>query len=317
MKNIFGILFIYITVLLSVCGCGSENTQTRTSISSDSLANLLTGPSQFFCINSNKDTTVVGKEGTSILIPKGSLCLENGDSVNAPIIIELKEFYKISEMVSSKLSTLSGRDILETGGMIYLNAKANNANVKIKEGYKFSIEMPTKKKEGMEIFYGVQNNAGNINWGNNSLNNNTISEGGFPDTIAYSENNHLHNALRAINLGWINCDKFLKLDNTIDLLVELKNAPDTNMFCSVVMKKHNSIIPSMITETNAKFSPVPVNEAIYIVAVGYSDGKYYLGFKEVTTEKGVKYEVEIKETSKEELLTRLQALDQNRDLVAL
>lgn len=120
------------------------------------IVNLPSKEFQFFTINSSRDTTIVGKEGTQFTFKASSFKVPNSSLIQ----IRLKEYYKMSDIVFSNLSTeTKGNELLETGGMIYVDAKLNNEKIELKNGMTFGIKYPTKnKKEGMILFDGEEKN---------------------------------------------------------------------------------------------------------------------------------------------------------------
>jgi hypothetical protein len=132
---------------------------------------------QFFLINNTKDTTIVCAEKTKITIRANSFV--NSKSKNAvtdKIKISVKEYYKISDILLGRLSTTSNGKLLETGGMLDVNAFSENEKCELKSGKAIEIAFPTKKeKEGMQLFSGNWKN-GQINWAvaQNSVNLNQI-----------------------------------------------------------------------------------------------------------------------------------------------
>ncbi len=120
---------------------------------------------QVFLIDSERDTTIVCKEGTLIKIKANSFISEkSGDLKSATIKLEVKEYYKISDMIFANLTTTSGGKILETGGMLHVSAFTNNEKCIIKPGSNIEIGFPySEKKDKMFLFEGER--SGNlIDW---------------------------------------------------------------------------------------------------------------------------------------------------------
>jgi hypothetical protein len=103
---------------------------------------------QEFVINNRTDTIINGREGSSLLIP--AYAFGNRDNV----VITLKEFYSYADIISNKLTTTSGNEQLETGGMIHLGASVNGKEVNISPGKKIRWFIPdtTSNMEGMQLF---------------------------------------------------------------------------------------------------------------------------------------------------------------------
>ncbi len=107
---------------------------------------------QYFNINSSKDETIKGAEGTEITFKANSFNVPK----NSAIKIRLKEYYKMSDIAFSNLTTeTSDGKLLETGGMIYVDALANNKKVDLKKDTFFDIKFPfDKNKKDMILFDG-------------------------------------------------------------------------------------------------------------------------------------------------------------------
>lgn len=110
--------------------------------------------------------SITGKEGTVVTFPPASLVDEMGNPVTSPVQIELKECYSTKDILASNLTTTCNDMILETGGMIYVNATCNGKQLRLLPTHPIMIEMPSKeKKTAMELFYGEKRPAsGVMNW---------------------------------------------------------------------------------------------------------------------------------------------------------
>lgn len=113
-----------------------------------------------------ESVSIKGKEGTILTFPPACLVDEMGNPVTSPVQIELRECYKMKDMLFSNLSTTSSDMILETGGMVYVQATCNGKPLHLMATHPIMIEMPTKEKQkGMELFYGEKRPAsGVMNW---------------------------------------------------------------------------------------------------------------------------------------------------------
>lgn len=121
---------------------------------------------QFFSIDAEKDTVLTTKSGMVIAIPKGAL-LENGKPVEGNVEIEIKEAINPEDIVLSGLSSMSGDDLLETGGMFYFNARKNGNTLDIDPQNGVVIDVPTDNpKAGMQLYDGIRKEDGTIDWQN-------------------------------------------------------------------------------------------------------------------------------------------------------
>ena len=109
-------------------------------------------PAQVFLIRSERDTVLLGQQGTVVAVPASAWELPAGGTVR----LELREFYSTSDIILAGLSTRSGANLLETGGMVYMGATANEQPVSLRQGQRLLLRMPTTRKlDDMQFFQGV------------------------------------------------------------------------------------------------------------------------------------------------------------------
>ena len=118
---------------------------------------------QNFKINTAKDTIIRGEKGTVLFISKASF---EGAPANVTIDFRLKEAYSFSDIISENLSTQSGNKLLQTGGMIYVDAKYKGVDLTLKKEMNVSFSSKESREEGMQLFRGERDskNNGKINW---------------------------------------------------------------------------------------------------------------------------------------------------------
>lgn len=119
---------------------------------------------QTYIINSKKDTTLICKEGTKLMIKANSFINSNNIEVHGNLELNVTEFYNLSDILLANLTTTSNGNLLETGGMLHIEVKQNEAILKLKESARIEIVFPSKvKKENMQLFSGEWK-EGVINW---------------------------------------------------------------------------------------------------------------------------------------------------------
>lgn len=125
-------------------------------------------PAQKFTINTLKDTVIKGGNGTQIIIPVGAFSDVNGNIITDNITIELKEALSMTDMVMGGLTTLSDWKLLESDGMVYINATLGSKQLYITKDKQIEVSVPTKNRiQDMQIFKGEVNEKNNtINWVN-------------------------------------------------------------------------------------------------------------------------------------------------------
>ncbi|WP_100616209.1 hypothetical protein [Confluentibacter citreus] len=147
--------------------CSSDKNENR-NIPVASIAEIksvLSPTSENFTIQANEETVLKGKKGTSIYIPANAFQFEDGTEPNEPITIELKECFSLTDMIFENLQTISGDRILETNGMIYVNAEVKGKSLLVKKGKAFVVGFPKNglDKE-MDLFYELKLNDSIKTW---------------------------------------------------------------------------------------------------------------------------------------------------------
>ena len=121
---------------------------------------------QEFGIDPSKDNVIQGKAGTRVWVPQGAFTFADGQQPEGPITVKMKEAYDFGDMLIDGLSTHSDGQLLETGGMVYLEAEANGQALELGAGQAISVALPTEQlQEGMQLFMGEQAVDGSVtNW---------------------------------------------------------------------------------------------------------------------------------------------------------
>jgi len=89
----------------------------------DKIFNTKAIPSISFKINTNKDTVLKGVEGTTVNIQRHCFLDENNKPYKGEVNIELKEAIKMESIILANLVTMTDGNALESGGMIFIDAK--------------------------------------------------------------------------------------------------------------------------------------------------------------------------------------------------
>jgi hypothetical protein len=121
---------------------------------------------QVFTFSPNRDIVLTGAEGTKIKIPAGSLVYQNGGAVNGDVTIELTEFYSMFDIIQQQLTTTSNGKVLESAGMINIEANRNGNELRLKGGAKMEIAFAERKEnDGFGLFYGNEDPRTQVlNW---------------------------------------------------------------------------------------------------------------------------------------------------------
>jgi hypothetical protein len=107
-----------------------------------------------YIINPDEETIIKGKKGVKILIQPNTFIYEDGTPVTENIKFELTESLDYKDFISSGLLTKSAGILLESGGMIKVNATTISGKpVKINSNMEMIVAIPNKnRKDNMEVF---------------------------------------------------------------------------------------------------------------------------------------------------------------------
>jgi hypothetical protein len=98
---------------------------------------------------------------------------------NKNVMIKVVEVLSMPDFLKNNMNTLSNEKLLESAGMIYVDASHDGKPLAIKNGNALHIEMPADRKApGYKIFNGQYDSFGNMNWVVNE--NDSIDEGMIP-----------------------------------------------------------------------------------------------------------------------------------------
>jgi len=152
-------VYIFVLSILLVVGCSGDQP--------NSILVQLEQPSQEYFLSTKSDTFLSGKEGTIIFIEEGSFVNSLGEVITDSVVVTLKELYSIADIINSNTTMRSGDQILETGGMIQLQAYANGEQLSLGHGRSLVVHFPRKiANDSMRLFYGDENEVdGSIGWG--------------------------------------------------------------------------------------------------------------------------------------------------------
>ena len=128
----------------------------------DALLDELGPQMQYVTIDNRKDENIKLVDGTEIFIPANSLVFADGSGdVNGIATIEVKESYDVIDFIAENLHTKTATELLQTGGMIFLNAKAKGRQLRVKTGVMLDITYPEKKvSPEMALYDAIETDEG-------------------------------------------------------------------------------------------------------------------------------------------------------------
>lgn len=142
-------LLLLITISLLLYSCFTKSSKKVLNTGNIRL--------QHFKIDNTKDTILFADRGGIFKIDKGSF------DATGTVDLEVKEVYSPVEILYAGLTTESNGRLLESGGMIYLNARSNGKQLDLKKPINISIPSNYVNNE-MKLFKGEENADGSIDW---------------------------------------------------------------------------------------------------------------------------------------------------------
>jgi hypothetical protein len=131
------------------------------SSDSDNFKTTLIG-SQFYQINSSKDTLIESKKGNILSIPKGSFINKKGKVVKDSIQIEFAEASNLDEIILSNLLIQDSSKIYESYLSFYFNATRKGEQLKINPENPIYFELSADKQ--VNLYKGIRDKVGNMTW---------------------------------------------------------------------------------------------------------------------------------------------------------
>lgn len=151
---------------------------------------------QTFYIQADRDTTLIAKEGTQLVIP-ANILYRKSNVAKGRVTITMREYYKNEDIIAAKLTTTSNGKQLVTGGMVHISAQQDGENLTVDPTRTVTIKIPVDKAKydnNMQLFTGQElhesaDNSSGINW---LLSGNSISPSNGPDK-----------KILDFNIGWV------------------------------------------------------------------------------------------------------------------
>jgi|GEM_PF-1473333 len=120
--------------------------------------------SQIFQIDPKKDTIIETNSGIIFQIKANNFLNKFGEVPEETIDLEVKEAMTASDIIQAGLSTTSNGELLETGGMFYINARSGKEVLNIDQSKPLRVNVPSVTDKQMSLFEGQRLENGDINW---------------------------------------------------------------------------------------------------------------------------------------------------------
>ncbi|MEO1218621.1 MAG: OmpA family protein [Bacteroidota bacterium] len=122
-------------------------------IAMQELVETLATRQQVFGLKKGIETRIVTKGGAVIFIPYDVLETEDGSPIEEAVKLKVRECVQRSDMILTGLDSHSPDGMMETAGMFQILAFSGDKKLKLKEGRKIELYVPTAKvKEDMQLY---------------------------------------------------------------------------------------------------------------------------------------------------------------------
>lgn len=234
---------------------------------------LSTKPSEERLISAENPEDIYCKEGTVIEFPENAFVYEDGGAIKcSQVAVYVTEFYTLSDIIASGLTTSDNKRTLASAGMVYIEARCHGEKLKLKPGKRLTVKMPAfPGDKTMKAFSGKLKD-GIIDWkvdGTLTLDNIQEEEGEGIDGSGEGfrgEGNYQETYIMSMTkLGWINCDRFYETKNPTKFLVKADSVDKT--FVALIFKDIKSVLPGyQFANFTTQFSGIPAGADVTILA---------------------------------------------------
>lgn len=170
-----GIVLIGVVVMYFVMKAGNQQTAydgTQLPAYNEAGEKLWTDAdkniaAQTFTIQAGRDTVIETRGGIVLAVPANGFLDESGAPVTGPLSLVVKEALDAATVMRAGLSTMSGDQLLETGGMFFIDARKGEQRMRINPAAGIYAEVPADTiKPGMQLYSGKRLPDGKIDWVN-------------------------------------------------------------------------------------------------------------------------------------------------------
>jgi hypothetical protein len=167
-KYLLSLLPVCLFVLSCVSNAQEDKLHHQAELQYDLWKEDTSAVEQIFTLKEDTITTIVCEGGTKLIIPAQAFVLEEDPGMPANGAVELRvlEVYQQGNMLRHYLTTQEKEGkLLESAGMVYLEAYAEGKKLRLKEGKEILLGFPKKENiEGASLFSGVVASGEALRW---------------------------------------------------------------------------------------------------------------------------------------------------------
>lgn len=302
---------LFLSILIFVFSCD------RLNLNESKETNIfykLEPKCQVFRITPKRDTSVQTKNGIVIEFKKGIFQNLSGVDYNGEVCLYIKEFFSPSDIIFSRLATVSGNKLLQTGGMINVTAVDSiGVEITLKKSNFFGIMFPKASSPDsiMSLYKGNPDTNAVVDWvlvKDSPVRNISVE---LNDSILTESQKNQY--LKSIDyfifntksFGWLNCDKELENVSNTNLTVKTNQKKTT---FRLIFPKMKSVAYSLEENGLYRFYNIPNNEKAILIGYSVELERYFFSYTEITIEKGQVIEQNLYETSLDSIKLKVNSI---------
>lgn len=301
--SITGVLLLF---FLAACSLKPHNNKKE-------LKDIHNLKMQEYSFDAKRDTSIIGRKKTQLNVPQYAFEDSNGNNYLGLVQLSLTECYTRRDILESGIETVSNGEPLVSFGFVNIEARdSSGKELFLREDARVRLLLDTNyfvNGYNPEIFYGVTESSGKINWVQDStfhkesiLHMTKIGNMHYFSLQGYE--------IDAPKLGWINLDSFFDLPAADQTSLSVDVNKDFDSSIKLVLLDVRSVLSGKRSENRkAFFDGLPKGERTALFVYGVEGDKPYFGYKEIITGKNLKTHLEIEYCSFEELNSKFASLD--------
>jgi len=274
-------------------------------------------PIQEFSINPHVDNLLEGIGGVSIFISRDTFAESGRTSrhmntssrikgkTQSEVKITLKEVYKKSQAVEEQLSTVTtDGDVLESGGMVYLNAESNRQR-RLRARKPLTVQMPARlnpRLASMQIYQSRMSGQG-VSW--------DLDENAQLKSDVWQNRETLSYAFQSVQLQWINCDRIspeLRRAKRTQIKVLEPVTPGTSVI-PIVHDRFSVLLPASPMRETYQISKAPLGSTLTVVGIKTEAGQSFLAMEECLVQENLELRLDFQPMTKDEMQEALKQLN--------
>lgn len=234
--------------------------------------------------NAQNGGTVIGKDGTKIIVKANSLLDNRGEKITGKVKIELLEVFTKADMIALNKPTVgvlpnSNKAPLISGGEMYLRISQNDSDVRTSEAVE--VRVPTQKEDpNMKLFDGVMDKEGKLTWNASKEQLNLVKDdfnGDLKSSYSFGTS----------HWGWTNIDKFSDDPRRkTKVLVQLPEGFSPKNTSVVIAFKETLTVAELDQFDSGFFTEhygfLPIGSTIDIISISKIGNDWIVGTKKIT-----------------------------------